>query len=432
MKPGNLDQLRSRLKQLTTIERPTPPPTAEDLATTALRKRLERMYGKQQAQIARVGRPEDAPPLELTRRYPLDHCHGRYPLASLLDVDPPGRAAELSGHDALLDFDPRRALYLDTETTGLESGTGTLVFLIGCGWFEDDAFVLHQELVRDFPDEPRALEAFATLLGRFDAIVTFNGKCFDVDRLKMRMTLKRIEHHLGDLPHLDLLFPARRLLGLALAAEGCSLQVLERHSLGVRRKDDISGKEAPERYFTWLNTGDDDHLRPILRHNRLDILSLVTLTAHLLERAADPVEMAADPLEAFSAARFLFQHSDREDADAQAIAGYERALEGSISTRVRHRARRDLSLILKGQGRITDAMTVWEEMANHRRRDPWPLEELAKAAEHHLRDLDAAERWTLRLLEVCRQHLPAQVADAEHRLARLQKKRRIKARKSDK
>jgi len=428
MKMGKLDSLRARLKQLTDIERPTPPPTPEEQASSALRKRLDRMYGKQKAQVERTGVSPDVPsaPFELTRRYPLDHCHGRYPLETVLEAATRASAAELASHDNLQGFDPRRALYLDTETTGLDSGTGTLVFLIGCGWFEEDAFVLHQELVRDFPDEPRALAAFAELLGRFETLVSFNGKCFDVDRLKMRMTLKRIPHRLDHLPHLDLLFPARRLLGLALAAEGCGLQVLERHSLGVRRKEDIPGREVPERFFTWLNTGDDDQLRPVLRHNRLDILSLVTLTAHLLERAAAPVEMAADPLEAFSAARFLFQHSDRADADAQAIAGYERALEGSISTRVRHRARRDLSLILKGQGRTAEAIAVWEEMANHRRRDPWPLEELAKATEHSTHDLDGAERWTLRLLEVCKAHLPERVADVEHRLARVRRKRAAK------
>ena len=40
------------------------------------------------------------------------------------------------------DFDPRRILYLDTETTGL-GGSGTVAFLVGMGFLTDEARAIH-------------------------------------------------------------------------------------------------------------------------------------------------------------------------------------------------------------------------------------------------------------------------------------------------
>ena len=64
-------------------------------------------------------------------------------------------------------FDPRRVLYLDTETTGL-GGSGTVAFLVGMGWLTDEGFEVHQFLMRDYPEEPYLLKHVAAGLGRFD------------------------------------------------------------------------------------------------------------------------------------------------------------------------------------------------------------------------------------------------------------------------
>ena len=58
------------------------------------------------------------------------------------------------------DFDPRRILYLDTETTGL-GGSGTVAFLVGMGFLTEDGFEVHQFLMRDYPEEPYLLRHVA-------------------------------------------------------------------------------------------------------------------------------------------------------------------------------------------------------------------------------------------------------------------------------
>ena len=63
--------------------------------------------------------------------------HGERCIRDLAPLDM-GRLAVLANDPALRGLDYRRALFLDTETTGLAGGTGTVAFLIGLGWFEGD------------------------------------------------------------------------------------------------------------------------------------------------------------------------------------------------------------------------------------------------------------------------------------------------------
>ena len=57
----------------------------------------------------------------------------------------------MQGEEMPVDFDPRRILYLDTETTGF-AGAGTVAFLVGLGSLEEDGFTVRQYLMRDYPE----------------------------------------------------------------------------------------------------------------------------------------------------------------------------------------------------------------------------------------------------------------------------------------
>ncbi|MEO1335852.1 MAG: hypothetical protein AAFV29_09405, partial [Myxococcota bacterium] len=66
----------------------------------------------------------------LTYELEPDHHHGRISVADGLVADT--RAlAELALDPSLEDLDLSRALFLDTETTGLSMGGGTVAFLVG-------------------------------------------------------------------------------------------------------------------------------------------------------------------------------------------------------------------------------------------------------------------------------------------------------------
>lgn len=82
--------------------------------------------------------------------------HGHRNIREAFDFDMTA-AGMLANNPVLGNYTSSDALFLDTETTGLSGGTGTMAFLIGLGWFEEGHFQVHQILARDFGEEKAAL-----------------------------------------------------------------------------------------------------------------------------------------------------------------------------------------------------------------------------------------------------------------------------------
>lgn len=205
-------------------------------------------------------------------------------------------------------WDVRKALFLDTETTGLR-GAGTVAFLVGLGWIEGDMFVVRQLLMRDYPEEAPLLEEVATYLSRFTYLVSFNGKSFDAPLLRDRFVMARLRDRWRDLVHLDLLHAARRTWRLRLGA--CNLGALEEALLGVHRVDDLPGAQVPERFFRYLKTGDMALLDDVLRHNEQDIRSLGLLLGKLCA-VYDAPHAQESLLDVLSAGRALDRYGEGE------------------------------------------------------------------------------------------------------------------------
>lgn len=274
--------------------------------------------------------------------------------------------------------DPRRLLFLDTETTGLGMGAGTVAFLLGLGWIEDDAFVVRQYLMRDYPEEPLMLEAFAGLLPRFDAFVTYNGKSFDLPLLENRLTMHRMRQIDLGRPHLDLVHPSRRVWRMRL--QDCTLGNIERRILDCGREDDLPGSEVPERYFAYLKTGEFVLLEDVLRHNLRDIQTLGKLLVRLAGVFAEPEQQ--DFLEdVFSVGRALARDGDRETARA-----CFRAAGAGQPRQVAMAARTLLALSHRRDRQFTEAEGVYKEMIARGEGGVAPYVELAKIAEHQRRD----------------------------------------------
>ena len=82
--------------------------------------------------------------------------------------------------------DPRTLLHLDTETTGLAGGTGTQVFLLGMGRLQGEVLVVRQYLLTRFAGEHALLSSARDWMQGAEAIVSYNGKSFDVPLLSAR------------------------------------------------------------------------------------------------------------------------------------------------------------------------------------------------------------------------------------------------------
>ena len=231
----------------------------------------------------------------VTTRYDASHTAGGVAPADAL-VTPPAVLAALAQVRADPDL-ARGIRFLDCETTGLAGGAGTLAFIIGVAWFEDDGSLVVEQLILSSPaDEPELLDLLSERLAGGTMLVTFNGRTFDGPLLRTRHVLaRRPPGPLATLPHLDLLPIARRLW--RARSENCRQLTLERTILGQRRVDDMPGSMAPAAYAAWLQTGDASALEDIVRHNRDDVVGMAALLAAALRVLEAPETWAEDARE---------------------------------------------------------------------------------------------------------------------------------------
>ena len=342
--------------------------------------------------------------------------HGHRSICEAFDFDMTA-AGMLANNPVLGDYHPSDALFLDTETTGLSGGTGTMAFLIGLGWFEEGRFHVRQILARDFSEEAAALACLQEIAAQKKFLVTFNGKAFDVNLLATRFILNRMQSSLHELPHLDLLHPARRLLGHRL--ENCRLATLEANILGVEREGDIPGWEIPQRYFDWLRRRDPRLLADIFEHNRLDVISMATLTAHLVDLLnARALKQHAHADDYVAAARLLLKKAETAGVHKiLEILGEDACAELSLSSK------KNLANLCKRTGRMDEAVRIWRQILDCDPNNFYAVSELAKHLEHHARDYEQARAFIERFLaaknNVCSQEEKASLL---HRLRRLNEK----------
>lgn len=306
------------------------------------------------------------------------------------------------------EFDLTSAVFVDTETTGLAGGAGTLAFLVGAGYFEGDEFVVAQYFLADPAQEEAMLADLDKLVSGRENLVTFNGRAFDIPLLDTRFTLARMPSPFADKTHLDLLLPARRVWRNSLSS--CSLGSLEFHVLGVHRdQQDIAGFLIPQLYREYLQTGDMTEMERVMYHNLLDVLSMVTLAAKLNEVFTRPASAA----EHLALAR---QHEQRGEME-QSIAAYRQSLDGARGAE-NVQATRRLAAALKRLNRHEEALEYWETLAGAGDFDA--LIELAKYYEWQVKEYAlaadvAARAWASAITS-------AQRLEAEKRLARLKAK----------
>ncbi len=198
---------------------------------------------------------------------------GRAPVTIARDAD--ARLLSLLALDpSLQGVSMERALYIDTETTGLSGGAGTVAFLVGIARFGAEGLVVEQLLVRQLGEEAPMLELLRERMEEADVLVSFNGKAFDLPLLRTRFVLSRIEPPTPK-PHLDLLHVARRLhkpRGI-----DCRLVSLEDRILGFVRHDDCPSGEVSGRYLHFLRTGDARSLLGVIEHNAWDVVTMAAL-----------------------------------------------------------------------------------------------------------------------------------------------------------
>ena len=394
--------LKDRLARLQTQTGSGLPSPAASPEVSALRSRLskiktERLHSQPPLQVSRLSDEELARRLDgrliaegviqIQRRFPLSGKLGKVNLADCL------QHPSLPGET---DSDNRRSVYLDTETTGLSGGSGTMIFLIGIATVDEVAIELHQFLLTRFSGETEFLSTFADALTPMDELVSYNGKSYDLPLLVSRFRMQGLAHTFGELPHLDLLYPVRRLFGKRWV--DCRLTTLEANLLGFHRVDDLPGAQAPAAWFGYVRHGWADKLIRVVAHNQQDILSLVAAHRALAQAIERPQAFNVD---LHALARWLSETDERHALElllphTHGLCNDSKRLLGYLARRV---------------GDWPLAVTLWEDLAAGGCADS--IERLAKYHEHIGKDLILAKHYCERL--------PVSVTRS-HRLKRLEEK----------
>jgi uncharacterized protein len=165
-------------------------------------------------------------------------------------------------------MDPARVLFLDLETGGF---SGSPVFLAGTMRWNGSDFVLRQYFARHYGEEATLLRALADASRDAEALITFNGKSYDVPFLRDRARVHAAPLLVPEV-HLDLLHPARRRWRGRWM--DCRLQTLERYVCRRRRGGDVPSDEVPGLYHDFVRRGDPYRLIPVFHHNLLDVITM--------------------------------------------------------------------------------------------------------------------------------------------------------------
>ncbi len=400
-------------------------------------------------------------------------------------------------------------LFFDLETTGLTGGAGICAFLIGYGWFEAAGFRTRQYFLSGFGHEAAMLRMAGEPLGwpvatglkpsstsvppavdqdsssarqrpahpavaqdsssaRQVTLVTYNGKTFDVPLIGGRYLFHRLDCPFDEIPHLDLLHPARRLwrhrpgderevdrerrdafaryfrmtrstgiglrapdrergrYDLSATAASCALGALEQAVLGFRRAGDVPGTDIPTRYFHYARTGDVRPLASVLEHNRLDLVSLAALASVVARMLEEGPQVARNAHECLALGRLY----ERSGTPERATACYQKAVEGDATAAwrrdsvVEREALRRLAVRHRRERRYEDAAAAWQRLLDlasaHAAIDFEALHALAVHHEHRSKDLNAARVLVMRAIEGTRDRRGSEAL--RFRLARIERK----------
>jgi len=423
---NRLSRLEATMAQGSGVSRPVD----VAMANAPRAEKLAELRARIQAVLERGGRSGLEPRPRVVDDAELPFALERTPLGPLyvreirlLPSHRTGHASVLPSRDAssqhlsLLALDPslascapRRALYVDTETTGLRGGTGTLAFLIGLAFWEDavegadasggSTLVVEQLLLRSPGEEAPILERVAARIRAASVLVSFNGKAFDMPLLRTRFAMARMTAPIEP-PHLDLVHVARRIHKGSPGS--CKLTALEERVLGFVREHDVPSGEVSGCYLHFLRTGDPRAIVGVAAHNAWDVVAMASLVGLYGEPLATSTLSAADLV---GMARTLF----RAGAKGQAIQAVDRAMErGAGKSALLARAE-----MHKGMGNRERALADFEALATGGD-DPRARLELAKLYEHFAKD-------PVRALKTCLSGTGESPLAASRRRRRLERK----------
>jgi uncharacterized protein YprB with RNaseH-like and TPR domain len=308
--------------------------------------------------------------------YSLATVMGNFPLAEWKHISPL-QLALIFGDEACERISPMKLLFFDTETTGLSGGTGTIPFMLGFGFFQEEHFRVRVFILNDLYKEDLFLDEVDRFLAShdFSAVVTYNGKSFDYPLLETRYILQRKRFPLLKFPHLDFLYPARTLW--KHTCESRKLAYLGDLLLGLSRADDIDASQIPTIYFNYLRSRSFSLLEGVVEHNALDLVGLSALVL-LAAKYQEDIAFTRDEGEILGTAKLCEKYGDFEKARQL----YEMLIQAAVREEIISNAVKSLALIKKKKKLYKEALELWQILSESNTGDRLAVRELSVHFEH--------------------------------------------------
>jgi uncharacterized protein len=315
--------------------------------------------------------------------YPLDDQYGRYKFSQLAEVVEAWQKSHIAHPLSAKGLQTGDLFFFDTETTGLGGGTGNTIFLLGHANVTDREVIVKQHFLAVPEGEAALYQSFLTSVD-YTTLVTYNGKAFDWPQVKTRHTLLRdTVPKLPAFGHFDLYHASRRIWKQRL--ESVRLSLVEKEILQIHRENDTPGFLAPMIYFDYLANKDPEGIFSVIKHNELDVLSLIILYIHLSTLILNPSK-CEDDSERFEVAKW-FDYLGETNAASES---YKEIVHTDQLESLK--AKMALAKIYKKQRNWNEAITLWKDVLQSG--SMYAVVdasiELAKAYEHYLKDYNGA------------------------------------------
>jgi uncharacterized protein len=302
--------------------------------------------------------------------------------------------ARFWGIQNIKDYGLSDFLFLDTETTGLSLGAGSIVFLFGGCFFTISGLHVVQIFLDDPSNEELFLANIEELFKNHKSLVSYNGKSFDIPMLRSRMVLNHMSYGNLNKDHLDLLHFSRMIWKLRL--ESRRLSDIEREILDFQRTgDEVPGWLVPQIYQDYLVSGDATPLKGVFYHNEKDIVSLAALFSQINLMVSDrEVLHASNSLDILSIGRIYQKSGDIALSEEYFKLGLEKQSLFLVDNKIL----KNIARLKKKQNKWSEALLFWEIAAN--KQDLDSCIEISKYFEHYVENYSLAIDWVEEAIKI--------------------------------
>jgi len=164
-----------------------------------------------------------------------------------------------------------KALFIDIETTGF-SAKNSLLYLIGCAYYENGQWRTIQWFATSPEDERQIIEAFFRFAAGYTHLIHFNGNNFDLPFILQKCAKYGLSYDFSAFKGIDIyrrISPLKSFLKLS----DCKQKTLEQF-LGIMREDPFDGGQLIEVYHNFIKNGMSQDLDIILCHNSDDLAGM--------------------------------------------------------------------------------------------------------------------------------------------------------------